>query len=231
MRITYLKRIAISSLAVVLLGRGLGQAPTERNDVFLQRVGAVGLNDQSIVDGIAMLSGEAGLAVSVEYPLGATISGPAPPLRTFNAKVGPGTVSETLDRLCAIDPTFVWTRDGNMVNILPRSLASDPRYLLNRKIEELTFREVREADNAVIEIANQLPGAREQIAILATGTSLSFSQPWSATLKNVSVRDVLDGIAQRLGPSYGWQFSGAQDFRIVIFHQGLLPKPSRAAGQ
>jgi hypothetical protein len=231
MRTLYLKLVAIHGLAVVFLGQALSQTPTPPNDAFQRHVGVVELNDQSIVDGIAMLSGEAGLAVSVEYPLGATIAGPAPPLRTLVANVGPGTVPEILDRLCAIDPTFAWTRNGKMANVLPRALASDPNYLPNRKIEELTFRGVRGADDAVMQIADWLPGPREQIAILGTGMPLSFAQPWSTTLRNVTVRDVLDRIAQQLGPSYGWQFSGAQDFRIVTFHQGLLPKPSRQTKQ
>ncbi len=227
MKVTHFKPIAVGALLVVALGHALGQGPAPPNDIFQQRVAGVNLDDQSIVDGIAMLSGEAGLAVSVEYPLGATIAGPAPALKTFVASVGSGTVAEILDRLCVIDPTFAWTRNGNMANVPPRDHANDPSYLPNRRIDELTFRKLRGADEAVVQIADWLPGPREQIAILGTGMSLSFAQPWSTTLRNVTVRDVLDEIARQLGPSYGWQFSGAQDFRIVVFHQGILPKPSR----
>jgi hypothetical protein len=227
MTIHYLRLAITKGLAVLVLAQILGGSATVTDDVFQHRAGGVQLNDQSVVDGIAMLSGEAGLAVSVEYPLGTTIAGPAPPLRTLDANVGPGSVAEILDRLCSLDPTFDWTRSGNMANVLPRALASDPSYLPNRKMEELNFRNVRGADDAVMQIADWLPGPREQIAILGTGMSLSFAQPLTTTLRNVTVRDVLDKIAQQLGPSYGWQFSGAQDFRIVTFHQGLLPKPSR----
>ena len=227
MRIWYLRLVAIA-LAAILVGHALGQSPAVPENTFQRHIGGVQLKDQSIIDGVALMSRGAGLAVSVEYPLGKTISSPVPALKTFTANVEPGTVSEVLNRLCAIDSTFAWTRIGNMTNVAPRSVANDPSYLLNRKVGELTFRGVRAADDAVMQIADELPGSREQIALLAAGMSLGFAQPWSTTLKDVTVREVLDLIAEQLGPSYGWQFSGSQDFRIGTFHQGLLPQPSRS---
>lgn len=203
------------------------QPPAAPPDPFRERVPGVTLNDQDVIDGVAMLSRSNALAVSVEYQLGPTISGPAPQPKTLNAIVGPGTVEEILDGLCSLDHTFTWFRNGGMVNVLPRALVNDPAYLLNRKLGELTFQEVRQADDAVIKIVDQLPGTREQIAIMQTGTSVTFARPWSVKLQNVTVREVFDLIAQQLGPTYGWEFGGAQDFRIITFHQGILPNPSR----
>jgi hypothetical protein len=176
-----------------------------------------------------MLSRRAGLAVSVEFELGTSISRPAPSLKTTTTTVGPGAVSEVLDRLCSLDPTFTWRRNGNMINVLPSALANDPRYLLNRKIDDLTFQEVREADDAVMKMVGQLPGPREQLAVLQVGVSLNFAAPWSITLRGPTIREALNQIASRLGPSYGWQLGGAQDFRIITFHEGLLPRPSRGS--
>jgi hypothetical protein len=56
---------------------------------------------------------------------------------------------------------------------------------------------------------------------------LTFPRPWTANVNGVTVREVFDQIAQQFGPSYGWQFSGAMDFRLITFHQGLQAKPSR----
>lgn len=207
--------------------RTLGQATTEPKDPFEQRVSEVTLNDQSIIDGIAALGGSAGLAVSVERELGRTISGAAPRAKTFTATVGPGTVSEILDGLCTLDQTFTWVRNGNMVNVIPRALANEPSYFLNRRIDELTFRDVPGAQEAVFKTAEKLPGPKEQVAIMEVGSHLNFARPWSTTLHNVSVREVFNSVANRLGPTYGWQFAGAQDFRIITFHQILLPTPSR----
>lgn len=204
------------------------QRTTPPADPLQLQVTEVQLNDQSIVDGIAIVTRGAGLAVSVEYQLGATISGPAPSLKTFTTSIGPGTLSEVLDRLCALDPTFTWIRGRNTVNVLPRALADDPNYLLNRKIEELTFREVQKADDAVMDMVGQLSGPRQQIAVLQVGMSLNLARPWTVTLKDVTVRDVFDEIARQLGSTYGWQFSGAQDFRVITFHELLSPRPNRS---
>jgi hypothetical protein len=61
----------------------------------------------------------------------------------------------------------------------------------------------------------------ERIAIHQTGMSLDFAKPWTVTLKDVIIREVLDQIAQQFGPSYGWQFYGAQNFRMITFHESL----------
>jgi hypothetical protein len=202
------------------------QAPA--SDPFQQRIGGVELNDQDVIDGIAMLSHISPLAVSVEHQLGPTISGDAPRPKTFTAAVAPGTVSEVLDGLCALDPTFTWEKNGNMVNAFPSSLPHDPNYFLNRTIDEMVLTDMPGAQEAVFKTVEHLPGPKEQIAIMQVGTSVSFARPWSTTLDGVTVREVFDLIARQLGPTYGWQLTGAKDFRIIAFHQGLSPNPSRS---
>jgi hypothetical protein len=203
------------------------QANAAHGDALQRHVSAIELNEQDIVDGIAMLTQGVGLAVSVEYPLGLTISAPARQLKSFTAKVGPGTVAEVADELCALDPTLTWKKDGNMLNVLPRSVADDPSYFLNRQLDSVTFQDVQGAQDAVFKTAAQLPGPKEQIAMFQPGMSLDFSSPWSTTLSNLTVRQVFDAIAHRFGATYGWQFSGARDFRMITFHAALRPKPSR----
>ena len=203
------------------------QLPEASADPLQQRAPQIELDNQSIVDGIAMLSYSTGLAVSVEFPLGTTISGPAPTIRLFSTKVSASTASQMLDRLCALDSTFTWTRNGNTVNVYPVALENDALYLLNRKIQQLSLQDVQKADDAVMSMVGGLSGPRQQLAVLQIGTSLNFPHPWNATLSNVTVREVLDDIAQQLGPTYGWVLSGGQDFRIVTFHERMLPRPSR----
>jgi hypothetical protein len=216
--------------ALVLIPVAVAQEPASSvTDTFKQRVAAIQLTDQTIVDGVAILSHSAALGVSVEYQLGSTISAPAPPLKRYTSTVGPGTVSELLDRLCELDQTFTWVRNRNMANILPRSLANDPSYFLNRRIAQLTLNNVRDAHEAVFKLAEQLPGPKEQIAIFQPGMSLNFAHPWTETVENVTVREMFDHIAEQFGPTYGWQFSGAQNFRTITFHEAILPKPSLAS--
>lgn len=215
--------VASCLLALTALTQQLPQAA----DPLTQRVLQIELDNQTIIDGIAMLSYSTGMAVSVEFPLGTTISGPAPTIRLFSTKVSASTASQMLDRLCALDPTFIWTRKGNIVNVYPRALQNDPLYLLNRRIDEVTFQNVQKADDAVMSMVGGLPGPRQQLAVLQVGTPLNFARPWNTTLRNVTVREALDDIAQQLGSTYGWVLSGGQDFRMVTFHEQILPRPSR----
>jgi hypothetical protein len=206
------KRESLKCAATILVLTALSapqQAAPQKEDPFNEHLPGIEVKDQSIIDGVAMLSHSASLAVSVEYPLGATISRPAPKPKTVTAEVGPGTASQLLDNLCELDPTFTWERNGNMVNVLPRSIHDDPRYLLNRPVSKVSFQEVQNATDAVMKLVDQLPGPREQVAILQVGSPLNFAQPWSVTLKDLNVRQVIDEIARRLGSSFGWQFSGA----------------------
>jgi hypothetical protein len=189
------------------------------------RVPAIELNEQDVIDGIAVLGGITGLPISVEFPLGRTISRPAPQLKTFKTRVGPGTVSEVLNELCSVDVSFVWLNSGRMINVLPRASVNDGKYFLNRTFDELTFDNLTDAQAAVFRSAEQLPGPKEQIAVLESGPSLNFANPWTVRLENMTVREVFNRIAQQFGASYGWQFSGAEDFRALTFHQRLLPQP------
>ncbi|HJT70877.1 MAG TPA: hypothetical protein VJ731_11805 [Terriglobales bacterium] len=200
---------------------------TLSGDLFQQQVGALRVEDQSILVGILAVTRSAGLPLSVEYPLAAK-AGPEPPLRTVTGTVNPGTVSQVLDRLCAFDPTFTWIRNGSMVNVTLTSLANDPSYFLNRKIAQLTFENERNAQDAIFKTAAQLPGPKEQIAIFQTGMSLDFARPWTVTFKDVTVREVFDRIAQQFGPTYGWEFSGSEDFRMITFHESLVIKPRQS---
>jgi hypothetical protein len=205
-----------------------GQQADATSDPLRQRVGGVMLVDQDVVDGFVSLANAAGLPVSVEYQLGKTISSAAPQPKEFTATIGPGTVSETLDKLSSLDEAFTWRKSDNMINVLPRAAAIDPNYFVNRRMDEVTFHDVRQADEAVMKMVDQLAGPREQIAVMDTGMSVNFGRPWSTTVRNVTVRDVFNLIARQLCPTCGWEFAGAQDFRIVTFHQHLMPRPSRS---
>lgn len=205
------------------------QSFSQAADPFESHVPSITLKDQSILDAIAALGPNSNIAFSIEFPLGTTISSDAPPLRKLDDTIAAGTVAEVLDRLCTIDPTFTWIKIGNTANILPRAKVEDPRYVLNRKIDHLNLSNVSNAWDAVLATVNHLPGTREQIAILQIGTGLNFPRSWSVTFTNVTLREAFDDIAQHLGPTYGWQFSGAEDFRIISFHQRLAPRPHLAA--
>ncbi len=226
----YLGIVAISALSFGAAQQGLGQSqPQASQDAFQRRVGGLTLDGQTIGDALASLSQATGVAFSVEFPLGKTFTDASPPLKNIVAQVGPGTVPEILDQLCELDTTFTWRRIGNTANIFPSALANDPNYVLNRRVSLLTFKDVRDAQEAVFGAVDQLLGSKEQIAMLETGASVTFAKPWTATFREITIREAFDQIAQQFGSTYGWQFGGATDFRIITFHQRMAAKAKHAA--
>jgi hypothetical protein len=157
-----------------------------------------------------------------------TISASAPPLRTFDTWIAAGTLTGSLNSLCDLDPTFSWQGIGHTVNVFPRALAKDSSYLFNKEIDDLELKGVADAQEAVFAVVDQAPGQKQQIAVLQSGRSLRFAKPWTASFKNISVREAFDRIADQLGPTSGWQFEGATDFRVITFHDGISPKASTA---
>ena len=230
MKTVHVILVAILAPSLLTVRRVPGQSQAAAPpDVFQQRVGGLTLDGQTIVDAAAELSQSTPAAYSVEFELGKTIAEAAPPVRSLVAKVDAGTIPEVLDRLCELDATFTWKRVGNTANLFPRSLEGNPNYLLNRRVAVLTLTNAPDAEKAIFEAVDQLPGPKEQIAVLQTGISLTFAKPWTATFKDITIREAFDQIAQQFGPTYGWQFGGATDFRIITFHQHLAAKPKGAA--
>ena len=225
-----------AALIVLSFGRAAevsGQETPAPTNVFQQSVAGLSLNNQDIIDGVAMLSQNVGLAVSVEHELGATTSGAAPQPNTFTATIGPGTVSEILDGLCALDPTFAWQRgrkygkrdDRKGALVSERELFLKPECGMNWCFEISGTHKKR-----IIQDRGRVASSEGAGRCNNGGwrVSLAFARPWSARFQNISIREALDQIARQLGPTFGWQLTGAKNFRIITFHQQLMPKPSRS---
>lgn len=198
---------------------------TKTEDPFQQVVPSINLNNQTLIDGLAQLNATTSAAFSVEFPLGRSINAPAPPLRTLNLTIGSGTLTHMLDELCNVDKTFSWRRIDGTVNVFPRDSAQDKSYLFNQTLATVKYAGAPDAQKAVFQTVAQLTGPKQQIAILQSGISIAFARPWTASFKNITVREAIDRIAQQLGPTYGWQFGGGNDFRVITFHQRLMAKP------
>ena len=193
--------ISVWLFFLVAAARVLGQASAPA-DPFQQEVAVLSLDGLTLADALARLSQTTAVAYSVEFPLGKAIDEASPPLKTIVASVGPGQVPAVLNRLCELDTTFTWRRIGTTANLFPRALENDPSYLLNRRVATLNFSDVHDAQSAVFESVRQLSGPREQIAMLESGTSVTFAKPWTATFTDISIREAFDEIARQLGPTY-----------------------------
>jgi hypothetical protein len=220
---------------LLILCFGFGRTPAQIDprrtpDPFAADA-SIQLDNQTIVDGIALLSQSTHVPFAVELPLGRSMSEPAPSLQKIKTVLGPMSLRETMDRLCQLDSTFAWKQIGDTANVFPRALENDARYFPNLKISNLTFDASTDAEQAVFTVAAAAHGDN-QIAVLQTGISINFARPWTASFQNISVREALDKIARQLGPTYGWQFGGSAEFRVITFHERLSVKgPSKSSAR
>ena len=222
--------VLISCLAPTLLigtrqhNAAAQSAPTSQTlqDPLKQAVPSLELNKETILDGLGKLNqSTTGVGFAVELPLGQTISAKAPELRRFEVVLAPTTLANLLDQLCQLDPTFSWQHFGTEINVFPRALENDKGYLFNRNLDALELKDVPDAQAAVFHAVAELPPPKEQIAVMKTGAAINFAVPWTASFKDITVREAFDKIAQQIGSNYGWQFTGAADFRIVTFYVRL----------
>jgi len=212
---------AFSCVFALGLGALFSAAQTTAIDPLEQKLGSFSLKAETATDGIAKLSQVTSIAYSIEFPLGRSISQPAPELKRLNITMGPSTVRQVLDSLCSSDPTFQWRKVGDTVNLFPRSLEHDDGYIMNRRIPELILRNVPDAEKAVFSTVAQIPGKKEQIALFQSGLSVGFAKPWSVERRDISVREAMNLIARQLGSTVGWQFGGGDNFRVLTFHLKL----------
>src|SRR6266404_2322478 len=190
------------------------------------------LNNETILDGLGKLNrSTTGVGFAVELPLGQTISAKAPTLRKFQVVLASDTLANVLDQLCALDPTFSWHQIGTEINVFPRAVENDKTYLFNRRLDDLELKNVPDAQAAVFQAVAALPPPKEQIAIMQTDTAVNFAHPWTASFKEITVREAFDKIAEQIGRNYGWQFTGAADFRLVVFYARLGTMPTDNPGQ
>jgi hypothetical protein len=216
-----MKLIRASSLAFLALciaqcpysapEQSTADAPSDPLD---QRVGSFELKDETFGDALGRLNQSFDISVSVEglLPTEGVVTNPK-----FRARIEGHTVTEVLTWLCALDTRYTWARDGNMVNIFPRGSRDDRTYLFNRILPVLQFENVSKADEAAIGVIHQLGDPSEILICLSVGGTQTFAKPWTATFRDITVRQALNRIAQQLGPTYGWQIGGKARQRLIVF--------------
>jgi hypothetical protein len=179
------------------------------------------VHNATVLDGIAELSSKRPeLSYAFEEVLKTKFNDPEPPQQRFDLSLENQTASEILDALCSSDARYAWIRDGLTVNVYPRSTSNDNSYFPNRQITQLELQQVTSTDQAVFAVAGQLPRPFEQIALAQLGGDTTYATAWTATFRNISVRQALNLIALRLGPGGGWVFGGSREFRTIGFHKG-----------
>jgi hypothetical protein len=223
-QVTEPKRLWLLWLIIFLLSVSCSFAETKSVDPLAAKITALGLDNQTIFDGFAKLSQIARMGFSVEKELTRKAHPVLPPVLRFTATVKNVSLAQALDWLCKLDARYAWTSDGYTVNLFPRDIRNDPTYVLNQKISPFGMEDTASVTAAVIQ-AGRHASPPQQIAVMALGNT-QYPKPTNLTFSNVSLREALNQIARSLGPTYGWQFSGTEEFHYVVFHDYLIPSES-----
>lgn len=202
---------------MLLAVRAVPQEPASprQPDPFDQKVEVLELNHETIGDAIGRIGQLFDVAISVEGVLpesGTTTNS------KFRARIEGRSIAEVLTWLCSLDPRYTWARDGSMANLFPRALQGDKTYFFNRVLPVMRFQNARKADEATISVVHQLADPNENLICLGIGGNLNFAKPWTATFRDITVRQALNRIAQQLGPTYGWQIGGTTKQRLIVFY-------------
>jgi hypothetical protein len=222
-------RKALTLILVLALPSGFASRfPGQDPDPLAQPVGGFDLQNQTVIDGLGMIRATRQPALSVEFPLKKDLNDPPLDDHLISAHINAGSLRNVLDQLIALDTQYTWSAYKRTINVYPRSLAAAGKnYLLNRKIANFDFTRASDPSELILKTVSLLPGHREQIAFLGTGPFDQFDKPWTARFTNLSIREILDELAEHLCSDCGWTLGGASNFRVIQFHEHLLPVDPR----
>jgi len=128
------------------------------------------------------------------------------------------TVRETLDALCARDPRYVWSVDGYTLNVYPRATTSDASCFLNLQVEHIELKDAADPYAALGALFEQHP--EQQIGYAQAGGDPSYSAPWTVTLERLTVRQLINRVAEHMGPRTCWTWHGIKTERMFAFWKG-----------
>jgi hypothetical protein len=196
------------------------QAAVENGEKFLEnKLSAFELRNETILDGLWKLArGPVPFSFGFEKPLKEKISDPEPPDLPLVLQLQNKSIREILDTLCQADARYTWSFHAGTVDVFPRAVVGDDSYLLNRKLSRFELKNATNVQNGLLAIVRQLPPPLEQIAQAQAGGDDPYPpEPWSITLEDVTVRQVVNKLAAHGGPYGIWIFGGAKDFRAFGF--------------
>lgn len=214
---------ALALVVSFTLGEIIAVGPSTVPSPLDRKVGTLTLQHETLFDGLAKLNSMDDSAFSVEMILKPALSSPSPENPRFSASIENATLRQELDWLVQLDPRYVWVEDHGMINVFPRDkLKAGEAYFLNRRVLSIEYVNIKSWVDAVFFTVGQLPGKKEQIAIMQAGGSATFTEPWTAEFTDITVRQAFNRIAKHYGKGCGWVLRGTTlDFRVIMFHQRL----------
>jgi hypothetical protein len=192
-----------------------------------QKVRTLEIRDATLPHAVATMSrSSAGrLHLGTEEIIGEGYSDPIPRGVRFSLHLEDKSVRETLDALCGLDSRYTWSTDGASVNIYPRATTDDPAYLLNLQIERITLTDAADPYAALDALHRQHP--EQQVGYAQIGGDPSFAQPWTVTFEHLTVRQLLNRVAEHMGPQSFWTWHGIKGERMFNFFKGSYHTPGQ----
>lgn len=125
------------------------------------------------------------------------------------------TVREILNALCTSDARYTWTEDGTSINVYARTTKDELSYLFNVSISRITVKDIPDPDQGLTPLSKLLPD--QQIGYFGSGGNDAYSEPWTASFENLTVRQFINRIAEHLGSQTTWVWQGGKDERMFTF--------------
>jgi hypothetical protein len=213
------------AFATALCGQSAQSPDKNAKAILTAQIPAFELQHQTIADGIAKLSsGPIPLNIGFELVMRRKFADLPAADPHFDLKLEGATVREILTFLCERDARYEWSIDGTVINVRPRSEASDVHNLLNRTVDTLALTQLREPTDALLPIVKHFPPPEEQVGYAQLGGEISYGEPWTVTFNNMTVIQIINRLTAHLGSRAAWIWSGANDFRTFTFLKNGIPE-------
>jgi hypothetical protein len=175
------------------------------------------LRDATLIEGLSQLSSEpiSDLHLGVEELLRQNFSEPPDRSIRFSLSLEHKTVRDIIEALCQRDSRYTWSSDGSSINIYPQQVDGNPPYLLNRGLQQISLTNISDPYEALTPLEHLVPG--EQLGYAGIGGDCRYSAPWSAVFGPLTVRQLMNRLAENLGGRGGWIWSGSKDQRFFFF--------------
>lgn len=193
-----------------------------------QKVQHFHVKGASMIDAVSVLSSHSieGLHLGIEQILRNKPSDSEDRSIRFSLHLKNKTVRNILYALCLKDPRYTWSTDGVSIDIYPRSIVGDRSYLLNLEIQQISLTNISDPDRVFLPLHKMFP--REEIGYFQLGGDISYAQPWTVSFNPLTVRQLINRVAEHIGPRSSWIFHGSRDDRMFTFQKGAFRRLSKS---
>ena len=181
------------------------------------------LQDATLIDGISLLSLKVTAHIGLEEITRQKIMDPPDRRILFSLRLENRSVRDILDALCQSDSRYMWSVDGETINVYPRMTTEDPSYLFNLRLDTLQLDAVADPDHALTPLVRKLPA--QQIGYMGVGLSdNAYPAPWTTRFENLTVRQFANRISEHMGAHTSWVWQGGHNERMFTFVTGGFQK-------